>query len=59
MRARKPNELLIILTLVIEQGGIAYTILEKVEFLKARFYLTIEVDLLDIKDLSFSRESFL
>ena len=46
-------------TLVIEQGGIARTILEKVEFLKARFYLTIEVDLLDIEDLSFSRESFL
>ena len=46
-------------TLVIEQGGITYTILEKVEFLKARFYLTIEVDLLDIEDLLFSRESFL
>jgi hypothetical protein len=46
-------------TLVIEQGGIIYIILEKVEFLKARFYPTIEVDLLDIEDLLFSRESFL
>ena len=46
-------------TLVIEQGGIACIISEKVEFLKARFYPTIEVDLLDIEDLSLSRESFL
>ena len=46
-------------TLVIEQGGIAHIILEKVEFLKARFYPTIEADLSDIEDLSFSRESFL
>jgi hypothetical protein len=46
-------------TLVIEQGGIAHTISEKAEFLKARFYPTIEADLSDIEDLSFSRESFL
>ena len=46
-------------TLVIEQGGITCTILEKVEFLKARFYPTIKVDLLDIENLLFSRESFL
>ena len=46
-------------TLVMEQGNIACTISEKAEFLKARFYPTIEADLLDIEDLSFSRESFL
>ena len=46
-------------TLVTEQGDIAQTIPEKVEFLRARFYPTIEADLSDIEDLSFSRESFL
>ena len=45
-------------TLVIEQGK-AQTILEKAEFLRARFYPIIEVDLTNIKDSSFSRESFL
>ena len=59
IRARKPNELLIMPTLVMEQGDIAQTIPEKVEFLRARFYPTIEADLSDIEDLSFSRESFL
>ena len=44
-------------TLVIEQGK-AQSILEKVEFLQARFYPTIEVDLTDIEDFSFLRESF-
>ena len=47
------------LTLVIEQGNTASTIMEKAEFLQARFYPTIEADLTDIKDVSFSRESFL
>ena len=46
-------------TLVIEQGDVACTISEKAEFLKARFYPTIEVDLTDIEDVSFSQESFL
>ena len=57
-KAQKPNELLIMLTLVTEQGK-AQTILEKAEFLQARFYLTIKADLTDIKDFSFSKESFL
>jgi hypothetical protein len=46
-------------TLVIEQGNTTSTILEKAEFLRARFYLTIEIDLTDIEDVSFSQESFL
>jgi hypothetical protein len=46
-------------TLVIEQGNVIYTIVEKVEFLQARFYLAIEVDLIDIEELSFLRKSFL
>ena len=45
-------------TLVIEQGNTTSTIIEKAEFLWARFYPTIEVDLTDIEDPSFSRESF-
>ena len=45
-------------TLVIEQGDIARTISEKAEFLRARFYPTIEADLTDIEDVSFSQESF-
>ena len=44
-------------TLVTEQGE-AQSILEKAEFLRARFYPTIEADLTDIEDFSFSRESF-
>ena len=46
-------------TLVTEQGNTTSTIMEKAEFLQARFYPTIEADLTDIKDFSFSRESFL
>jgi hypothetical protein len=46
-------------TLITEQGNTASTITEKTEFLQARFYLTIEADLTDIEDFSFSRESFL
>jgi hypothetical protein len=45
-------------TLVIEQGDTTCTISEKVEFLQARFYPTIEVDLTDIEDILFSQESF-
>jgi hypothetical protein len=45
-------------TLVIEQGDTTYTISEKAEFLRARFYPTIEADLTDIEDVSFSQESF-
>ena len=59
IKAQKPNELLIIPTLVIEQSNTISTIIEKVGFLQARFYLTIEVDLTNIKDFLFSRESFL
>jgi hypothetical protein len=58
-KAQKPSELPIMPTLVTEQGNIAHTILEKGEFLQARFYPTIEADLSDIEDFSFSRESFL
>ena len=32
--------------------------MEKAEFLRARFYPTIEADLTDIEDFSLSRESF-
>jgi hypothetical protein len=46
-------------TLVMEQGNTTSTTIEKVEFLQARFYPTMEVDLIDIEDFSFSRESFL
>ena len=46
-------------TLVTEQGDIARTISEKAEFLRARFYPTVEADLTDIEDVSFSQESFL
>ena len=59
VKAQKPNELPIIPTLVIEQGNTTSTIMEKVEFLRARFYPTMEADLTDIEDFSFSRESFL
>ena len=45
-------------TLVTEQGNTASTIMEKAEFLQARFYPMIEADLTDIEDLSFSRDSF-
>jgi hypothetical protein len=45
-------------TLVIEQGNTTSTIMEKAEFLRARFYPTIEADLTDIEDFPFSRESF-
>ena len=38
---------------------VSILILEKVGFLQAKFYLTIEVDLTNIEDFSFSRESFL
>ena len=58
-KAQKPNELPIMPTLVIEQGNTTSTIMEKAEFLQARFYPTIEVDLTDIEDFPFSRESFL
>lgn len=57
-KAQKPNELPIMPTLVTEQGHTASTIMEKAEFLRARFYPTIEADLTDIEDFSFSRESF-
>src|SRR3979490_1943338 len=46
-------------TLVTEQGNTTSTIMEKAEFLWARFYPTMEADLTDIEDFSFSRESFL
>jgi hypothetical protein len=46
-------------TLVTEQGNTASTIVEKAEFLQARFYPTIEADLTDIENFLFSRESFL
>jgi len=46
-------------TLVTEQGNTTSTIMEKAEFLRARFYPTMEADLTDIEDFSFSRESFL
>ena len=45
-------------TLVTEQGNTASTIMEKAEFLQARFYPTIEADLTNIKDLLFLQESF-
>jgi hypothetical protein len=48
-KAQKPNELPIIPTLVIEQGNTTSTIMEKAEFLQARFYPTIEADLADIE----------
>jgi hypothetical protein len=57
-KAQRPNELPIMPTLVTEQGNIAHTIAEKAEFLRARFYPTMEADLTDINDFSFSRESF-
>ena len=44
-------------TLINERGDIACTILEKAEFLRTRFYPTMEVDLSDIEDPSFTRES--
>ena len=47
------------LTLVIEQGNTTSIIIEKAEFLQARFYLTIKVDLTNIKDVLFSKVSFL
>jgi hypothetical protein len=56
-KAQQPNELPIMPTLVTEQGK-AQSIPEKAEFLRARFYPTIEADLTDIEDFSFSRESF-
>jgi hypothetical protein len=46
-------------TLVTEQGNTARTIDEKAEFLRARFYPTIEADFTNIRDPSLSRESFL
>jgi hypothetical protein len=46
------------LALVTPQGNTTRTILEKVEALQARFYSTIEVDLLDIEDTSFLKGSF-
>jgi hypothetical protein len=57
-KAWKPNELPIMPTLVTGQGNTASTIMKKVEFLWAKFYPTIEVDLADIEDFSLSRESF-
>jgi len=41
-------------TLVTEQSNTTSTIIEKAEFLQARFYPTIEADLTNIKDLLFS-----
>ena len=45
-------------TLVTEQGNTTSTIIEKAEFLQARFYLTIKTDLTNIKDLLFLQEFF-
>ena len=45
-------------TLVTELGNTTSTIIEKAEFLQARFYPIIEADFTNIENLSFSRESF-
>jgi hypothetical protein len=45
--------------LITEQDNTTNTIIEKTEFLQARFYLTIKADFTDIEDFSFLKESFL
>jgi hypothetical protein len=44
--------------LVTSQGNVVYTIQEKAEALQARFYLTVEADLSDIKETIFKDDSF-
>jgi hypothetical protein len=43
--------------LVTPQGNVVYTIQEKAEALQARFYLTVEADLSDIKETTFKDNS--